>query len=433
MAGNNVHTNGHAAAASSSAAARSGLSKVIVVGAGPSGLLLSILLAKNGIKVELLEATDKLDDQPRAAHYASPAVYELRRAGVIDDVIEKGFKPSTFCWRKADGSIIAKMRFDVLPEDHPERMVVLPLDRLGKLLYSHLQRYPLATVKWGHRVVDIGQDNTKAWVHVQTASGPVKIEGDYVVGADGANSQIRKCLFGPNSFQGETLNAAIVATNVYHDFTKYGYWDTNYIVHPKNWHMVARIGRDDHLYRVTYSEVPGLTTEEYKKRQPMRYKEILPGNLEPGDYKITNISPYKMQQRCAPSFRKGRFLLVADAAHVCNPFGGLGLTGGIADVGSLFDCLLGIHKGLADDSILDKYAEIRRKIYFEIINPMSRENFRRLWDQDPDKAGETDPYFQICHKAEKDPALAKELALGLNVLRYDFTQFYRKPGPKASL
>lgn len=83
--------------------------------------------------------------------------------------------------------------------------------------------------------------------------------------------------------------------------------------------MVARIGRDDHLYRVSYSEVPGLTAEEYKKRQPARYKEILPGNLEPSDYTITNINPYKLQQRCAPAFRKGRFLLAADAAHVCNP------------------------------------------------------------------------------------------------------------------
>jgi 2-polyprenyl-6-methoxyphenol hydroxylase-like FAD-dependent oxidoreductase len=175
--------------------------------------------------------------------------------------------------------------------------------------------------------------------------------------------------------------------------------------------MVARIGRTDHLYRVTYSEVPGLTAEEYKQRQPARYKEILPGNLEPSDYQITSISPYKMQQRCAPAFRKGRFLLVADAAHVCNPFGGLGLTGGIADVGSLFDCLVGIHQGLADDSILDKYAEIRRKVYFDIINPLSRENFERLWDQDPDTAAEKDEFFQICHKAEKDKELAKELAL----------------------
>lgn len=82
--------------------------------------------------------------------------------------------------------------------------------------------------------------------------------------------------------------------------------------------MVAKIGNDG-LYRVTYSEVPGLTAEEYRKRQPMRYEEILPGHPKPGDYKILNISPYKLQQRCAPKFRVGRFILAADAAHLCNP------------------------------------------------------------------------------------------------------------------
>jgi 2-polyprenyl-6-methoxyphenol hydroxylase-like FAD-dependent oxidoreductase len=91
--------------------------------------------------------------------------------------------------------------------------------------------------------------------------------------------------------------------------------------------------------------------------------------------------------------------------------GGLGLTGGIADVGSLFDCLYGIHKGLADDSILDKYADIRRKIYEEVINPSSRENFKRLHDQDADTAGQNDPLFQLCHKAETDKNLARELCL----------------------
>lgn len=207
MAISETQTNGHGPGAQSQ------LSKVVVVGAGPSGLLLSNLLAKHGISVELLEATDTLDEQPRAAHYASPAVYELRRAGIIDDIIERGFKPSSACWRKANGEIIAGMRFDVVPDD-PERMVVLPLDRLGKLLYAHLQRKPLAKVRWGHRVTEIGEENGKAWVKAETASGTVKVEGDYVVGADGANSTIRKLLFGPNSFEGETLDAAIVATNV---------------------------------------------------------------------------------------------------------------------------------------------------------------------------------------------------------------------------
>lgn len=89
--------------------------------------------------------------------------------------------------------------------------------------------------------------------------------------------------------------------------------------------------------------------------------------------------------------------------------GGLGLTGGIADLGSLFDCLNGIHQGLADDDILDRYAEIRRKIYFDVIDPLSRENFRRLWAQDPDKAKDNDEFFKVLTKAEKDQELAKGL------------------------
>jgi hypothetical protein len=87
------------------------------------------------------------------------------------------------------------------------------------------------------------------------------------------------------------------------------------------------------------------------------------------------------------------------------------LTGGIADLGSLFDCLYGIHQGLADDDILDRYAKIRRKIYFDVIDPLSRENFRRLWAQDPDKAKENDDFFKVLDKAETDQELAKELTL----------------------
>lgn len=91
--------------------------------------------------------------------------------------------------------------------------------------------------------------------------------------------------------------------------------------------------------------------------------------------------------------------------------GGLGLTGGIVDVGNLFDALMGIHKGLADDGILEKYAEVRKRMWEEVIDPMSRENFRRLHDQDPEKARENDDFFQTLIKSETDRELAKEFAL----------------------
>jgi hypothetical protein len=84
------------------------------------------------------------------------------------------------------------------------------------------------------------------------------------------------------------------------------------------------------------------------------------------------------------------------------------LTGGFADVGSLFDCLNGINWGVADESILDKYSEIRIKVWKEIIDPMSRANFARIWDE---KAiPERDKFFALCEKALKDPDLSREMA-----------------------
>ncbi len=80
----------------------------------------------------------------------------------------------------------------------------------------------------------------------------------------------------------------------------------------------------------------------------------------------------------------------------------MGLTGGIADVGSLYECLVGIHTGVADDSILDKYDEIRRQIWHEIINPISSANIRRLIDLDPDTAVEQDPVLQMLKRLQEN-------------------------------
>ena len=140
----------------------------------------------------------------------------------------------------------------------------------------------------------------------------------------------------------------------------------------------------------------------------MKYETMLPGHPKPGEYKLTNISPYKIHQRCASSFRQGRFLLVADAAHLCNPFGGLGLTGGIVDAGGLADCLIGLSEGIAEDSILDKYDEIRRAMWNNVINVVSTANLKRLNSQDPDKALENDAFLMSLVEAAKNPELMKD-------------------------
>lgn len=188
--------------------------------------------------------------------------------------------------------------------------------------------------------------------------------------------------------------------------------------------MAAQITHDG-LYRITYGETPGLSQEEYLARQPAKFEAMLPGHPKPGEYKMVNFSPYRMHQRCAPKFRVGRVLLAADAAHLCNPWGGLGITGGFVDVGGLYDCLAGIWDGKADDSILELYSEKRIEKWKTIINPISSENFRRVSDKEPQTRFERDEFLQLLKKAEADDVFLKELLMGPMDVRYDFTQHYK--------
>ena len=160
----------------------------------------------------------------------------------------------------------------------------------------------------------------------------------------------------------------------------------NAIVHPQEGHLVARLTKNG-LWRVVYQEDKDMTFQEVLDNQPAHYERILPGHLKPGDYTLTNISPYKLHQRYAERFRVGRICPAEDAAHLCNPWGGLGLTGGFADVTGLAGYLEGIATGQTDDGIfLNKYDEVRRSIFHTIIDPISTGNFLRVSTLNTDAA-----------------------------------------------
>lgn len=115
--------------------------------------------------------------------------------------------------------------------------------------------------------------------------------------------------------------------------------------------------------------------------------------------------------------------------------GGLGLTGGIVDVGGLSDCLNGIWTGQADPSILDLYDQVRRQKYKEIVDQISSSNLLRMFTN-PETILEPgqDEFLTMCLKAEKDKKLAREMQLWVNKLQYDFTLHYSTANtPKYSI
>ena len=193
-------------------------SKVLIAGAGPAGLLLALLLAQHGISSIVFEAWDKLDERLRATQYGVPATRIFRRAGILEDaraISIEGFP--YICWRRvSDHERIAGIDLSVV-KDHPDRMTILPLAEIIKIIYRHCtEKYgDLVDIKFSHRVVDLGQDDGKAWVDVEIddSKETTRFEGDYLVGCDGSKSTVRQLLFGRN-WPGLTHDARLLVQNV---------------------------------------------------------------------------------------------------------------------------------------------------------------------------------------------------------------------------
>ena len=124
------------------------------MGAGPSGLLLCLLLAQHGIPVHLLEASDRLDERPRAAIYGSAALPDLKKAGVLDEVRRRGFAIDSMAFRRfADHGVLTGMDGRAVADVDGEdlRNVCLVLDELDRLMLDDFLRKHHGTVSWNHR------------------------------------------------------------------------------------------------------------------------------------------------------------------------------------------------------------------------------------------------------------------------------------------
>jgi 2-polyprenyl-6-methoxyphenol hydroxylase-like FAD-dependent oxidoreductase len=148
------------------------------------------------------------------------------------------------------------------------------------------------------------------------------------------------------------------------------------MIDPVFWGLIAKRGKNG-LWRVTYGDKGGLTDDEYLTRRQVAFKKLLPGHPDPHEYRIEATNQFRIHNRCVEKMRVGRILLAADAAHVCNPFGGYGCMTAVLDIGALADGLSGIYERRADDTILDLYAEIRREKFLKYVDARSMKNMDR--------------------------------------------------------
>lgn len=366
------------------------LGEVIVVGAGPVGFLTALGLARKGIRVTLLESEAGIGDAPRAAIYFPTTVEILDRLDVLEDAEAIGLASTRFALHVPEtGEIIrSDLRNTLPPGTKYDHNLHFGQHILAGLVSQHLARLPNAQVLWSHKVVSLSQNTRGVTLGVETPEGPRELKADWVVGTDGARSSVRRLL--GLQFEGFTWPDRFVATNVEFDFEKYGFEPANMIADPVNWAVVARLGREN-LWRVTYGEDAELPEDSVFARIPEHYAAILPA---PDPYRIAAWSPYRVQERAATSFRAGRALLAGDAAHACNPCGGMGLTTGVIDADALIAVLSAVIEGRASESVLDFYADERKRVFLEVTSPLAT-NFKRMMsEKDPAKRAEDRAAFR---------------------------------------
>jgi len=372
---------------------------VLVVGAGPVGLLNALGLARQGVQVELLDAEPAIVDSPRAMVYHWSVLDGLERLGVLEDAEKIGFRKQDYCY------LVFKTRerieWSLAPlADHTSHPYNLHLgqNKLAEIVLAHLLRLPNFKVHWNTRVTGLMQDAEGVTVQAESAGKACEFRAGWLIGADGARSAVRQALDLP--FEGMTWPERFVATNIRYDFERHGYARSTLMVDDQYGAIIAKIDETG-LWRCTYCESADLPEDEVLKRMPEVFKVILPGA---SDIELVQHSPYRMHQRSAPRYRVGRVLLAGDAAHATNPTGGLGLTSGLFDTYVLHEALAAVIQGEADDEVLDRYSDERRRTFLEVASPQASENKRLIYHS-------SDPV-----RLEQDLARIRSMATDKDVL-----------------
>jgi 3-(3-hydroxy-phenyl)propionate hydroxylase len=385
--------------------------RVIVIGAGPVGLCLSLALAQQGIPVCLIEALGDhnfLEQVPRAGTN-HPATLELfERIGLYDKLEPRGIiAPLFHYWDRHESKLVAEFDHAHLKDD-TRFPYVLQCERIKiveealKLVKAH----PGIELRLSTEFTAFSQTADGVTVQVTNPAGESEaIAGSYLVSAEGARSIVRKDL--DIEFEGFTYPDRTLNIEVAYDFRRHGYTERNYISDPDEWSNLFHWKGPPDRWRVHFPTAPdadeaALTQPEALQARLQRFLPIGKG------FDIVGSNLYVVHQRVAKKFRAGRAILAGDSAHVNSPIGAMGMNSGIHDAFNLAEKLVGILRGKADADILDRYERQRRHVALQHTQAQTMRNKRLLTEKDP--AVRRKNHDELRRTAE-DPKLARAFLL----------------------
>lgn len=351
---------------------------VLIVGAGPVGMLTALALAQTGASVRVIEREAQIINSPRAAVYFPSTLVVLEELGILGDLEEIGFRNWDFGTHVPEfgyHSVVKSQKIDGIKWDY---QLHAGQHDVARVAMEHAQKLGVE-VLFGRELAAYEETGAGIVATVTGPDGEEQFAAKWLIGCDGARSTVRR-LAGID-FAGITWPERFVATNVKFPFKELGYQQANFVCDPVNMAVIAQLDRDG-LWRCTYMEDSSLPEETFEERIHQRYEWFMQGRK---DYEIVSASPYMLHQRAGETLVKGRVLLAGDAAHATNPCGGLGLTSGVWTGVVLADLLGAVLRGEEGEEILQRFSDERRRIFWDVVTPAATENKRMLQEKDPEQ------------------------------------------------
>ena len=348
--------------------------QVVVAGAGPVGGVAAMLLAQRGISVLLVESGSDCATDMRASTFHAPTLEMLDTLGMTEKLIERGLKAPVYHWRdRQSGEILSFDLSEIADVARYPYRVQCEQYHLARMLAEKLEAAEGAEVLFNHRIVHFEQDDAGVDVHLETATDISTVRCDYLIGADGASSIVRKWL--GVEFDGFTWPEKFLTltTDEPLEDTLPGLAPVNYVSDPDEWLVLLRVPT---LWRVllpAHDEDSAHLISDAKKNDVF---ERLIGHG--ADVKTFHRTIYRIHQRVAKQFQVGRVFLVGDAAHLNNPLGGFGMNSGIHDAFNLIDMLVPVLNGTAPAESLARYDRQRRTVTHAFIQQQTIQNMELM-------------------------------------------------------